>query len=200
MAGQDNAGAEAVKGAMAEAGIPPGAQVAMVAHSQGGLVASQLSNDPSFNGEMYQVTDVFSVGSPVQTYTPANSGTDVLNVKHVENGDWKGDFVPDLDLEGRSARHPGGNPAPNVNDVAFGTPPPSAGYPTPDANHAVHDSVLWDENHSRPDPNSAYYGTVRNNADDPTLAAKSDRMQGLYFGDGTTMNSDVVVGISRRQK
>lgn len=41
---------------------------------------------------------------------------------------------------------------------------------------------------------------MRNNADDPALAAKSELMRGLYFGNRTRMNSDVVVDVSRRQK
>lgn len=197
MAGKENAGANAVRAAMEEAGIPPGSEVAFVAHSQGGLVASQLADDPSFNGGQYQVTDVFSVGSPVQTYTPADPGTDVLNVQHVEHGDRKGDFVPALDLEGRSHQFPDGNPAPNVNDVTFGTPQPSEGFPAPDPNHQAHDSVLWDHEAGVHDPDSAYYGTVRNNADDPTLLAKDERMRGKYYGDGTTMEEDIVVDVSR---
>lgn len=197
MAGKENAGANAVRAAMEKAGIPPGSEVAFVAHSQGGLVASQLADDPTFNGGQYQVTDVFSVGSPVQTYTPADPRTDVLNVQHIEDAGRKGDLVPTLDLEGSSHQYPDGNPASNVNDVTFGTPRPTDGFPPPDANHQAHDSVLWDHERGVYDPDSAYYGTVRNNADDPTLAAKDERLRGKYYGEGTTMEQDIVVDVSR---
>ncbi|MGP9601310.1 hypothetical protein ACT3SQ_01350 [Brachybacterium sp. AOP42-C2-15] len=199
MAGMENAGANAVKEAMREAGIPEGSEIAFVGHSQGGLVAAQLADDPSFNGGSYQVTDIFSVGSPVQTYTPADPRTDVLNVQHVEEAGNKGDFVPTLDLEGGSHSHPDGNPAPNVRDVAFGTPGPSDGF-TPDSDeHQAHDSVLWNKGDTAYDPDSAYYGTVRNNGDDPALAAKDERMRGKYFGEGTSMGEDVVVDVRRSQ-
>lgn len=197
MAGKENAGANAVKEAMQEAGIPEGSEIAFVGHSQGGLVAAQLADDPSFNGGSYQVTDIFSVGSPVQTYTPANSDTDVLNIQHVEDGGNQGDFVPTLDLEGSSHAHPDGNPAPNVRDVSFGTPNPSDGYTPESDNHQAHNSVLWNEDGTAHDPDSAYYGTVRNNGDDPALAAKEERMQGKYFGEGTSMDEDVVVDVRR---
>lgn len=51
MAGRENAGANAVTAAMEEAGIPPGSDVAFVAHSQGGLVAAQLTDDPALAGK-----------------------------------------------------------------------------------------------------------------------------------------------------
>lgn len=40
----------------------------------------------------------------------------------------------------------------------------------------------------------------RFHADDPALAAKDERMQGKYFGDGTSMDRDVVVDVSRRER
>lgn len=198
MAGKENAGANAVKAAMEEAGIPHGAEVAFVGHSQGGLVAAQLAGDPSFNGDTYTVTDVFSVGSPVQTYTPAQPGTDVLNVQHVEDAGRKGDFVPQLDLEGSSFQHRDGNPSEQVKDVHLGTPEPSDGFhPESDA-HRAHESVQWNENFDEYDPHSGYYGSVEDNADHPDLAAKDERMRGRYYGEGVSVESDVVVDVSRR--
>lgn len=199
MAGKENAGANAVKAAMEEAGIPPGSQVAFVGHSQGGLVASQLADDPSFNGPGgYQVTDVFSVGSPVETFTPADSRTDVLNVSHERGGFRPGDVVPTLDMGGASARHPSGNPAPNVHDVSFGTPKPADGFGG-GMMDVAHESVRRDGN-GNIDPNSGYYGTVRNNGDDPMLAAKDERMRGKYYGDGTTVAEDIVVDVKRADR
>ncbi|ATG53510.1 hypothetical protein CFK41_01005 [Brachybacterium ginsengisoli] len=201
MAGRENAGANAVTAAMAEAGIPPGSDVAFVAHSQGGLVAAQLADDPAFNSSSgangsYNVTDIFSVGSPVQTYTPAQSTTDVVNVQHVQNEGTDGDFVPTLDLEGRSFRHPGGNPAENVQDVPMRTPPQNPDFPQPDAAHNAHDSV-----HRRRDGSysetSGYYGTLTQHPDHPALADKADRMDGRYIGEGVTLTEDVVIDARR---
>ena len=203
MAGRENAGANAVTAAMEEAGIPPGSDVAFVAHSQGGLVAAQLSDDPAFNSTTgaagtYNVTDILSVGSPVQTYTPAQSSTDVVNVQHVQNEGTDGDFVPTLDLEGRSFRHPGGNPAENVQDVPMQTPHENPDFPQQDAAHNAHDSVHRDAH----DPSvysetSGYYGTLRQNGDHPALADKADRMDGQYIGEDIVLVDDVVIDARR---
>ena len=203
MAGRENAGANAVTAAMEEAGIPPGSDVAFVAHSQGGLVAAQLSDDPAFNSTTgaagtYNVTDILSVGSPVQTYAPAQSSTDVVNVQHVQNEGTDGDFVPTLDLEGRSFRHPGGNPAENVQDVPMQTPHENPDFPQQDAAHNAHDSVHRDAH----DPSvysetSGYYGTLRQNGDHPALADKADRMDGQYIGEDVVLVDDVVIDARR---
>ncbi|MCT1776169.1 hypothetical protein [Brachybacterium sp. p3-SID957] len=201
MAGRENAGANAVTAAMEEAGIPPGSDVAFVAHSQGGLVAAQLADDPAFNSSTgaagtYNVTDIFSVGSPVQTYTPAQSSTDVVNVQHVQNEGTDGDFVPTLDLEGRSFRHPGGNPAENVQDVHMQTPHENPDFPQPDAAHNAHESVHRSRDGSYSDT-SGYYGTLTQHPDHPTLADKADRMDGLYIGEDVTLTEDVVIDARR---
>ncbi|WP_434174751.1 hypothetical protein [Brachybacterium conglomeratum] len=201
MAGRENAGANAVTAAMEEAGIPPGSDVAFVAHSQGGLVAAQLADDPAFNAATgaagtYNVTDIFSVGSPVQTYTPAQGSTDVVNVQHVQNEGTDGDFVPTLDLEGRSFRHPGGNPAENVQDVHMQTPHENPNFPQPDAAHNAHESVHRSRDGSYSET-SGYYGTLTQNSDHPTLADKADRMDGLYIGEDVTLTEDVVIDARR---
>lgn len=201
MAGRENAGANAVTAAMEEAGIPPGSDVAFVAHSQGGLVAAQLADDPAFNASTgaegtYNVTDIFSVGSPVQTYTPAQGSTDVVNVQHVQNEGTDGDFVPTLDLEGRSFRHPGGNPAENVQDVPMQTPHENPDFPQPDAAHNAHDSVHRNRDGSYSET-SGYYGTLTQHPDHPALADKADRMDGLYIGEDVTLTEDVVIDARR---
>ena len=201
MAGRENAGANAVKGAMAEAGIPPGADIAFVGHSQGGLVASQLADDPAFNSSSgaegsYNVTDIFTVGSPVQTYTPAQGSTNVLNVHHVATDEHGGDFVPKLDLEGRSARYPDGNPAENVQDVHLPTAAEDPRFPQDDDVHLAHDSV-----HRNPkgySSTSGYYGSLRQHADHPDLVEKADRMSGTYMGDDVLLVDDVVIDARRK--
>lgn len=166
-------------------------------------VAAQLSDDPAFNSTTgaagtYNVTDILSVGSPVQTYTPAQSSTDVVNVQHVQNEGTDGDFVPTLDLEGRSFRHPGGNPAENVQDVPMQTPHENPDFPQSDAAHNAHDSVHRDAH----DPSvysetSGYYGTLRQNGDHPALADKADRMDGQYIGEDVVLVDDVVIDARR---
>ena len=87
VAGQKSAAMDDVRAAMAAAGVPAGADVVFVGHSQGGIIAAQLAADPGFNSASgadgtYNVTHSFSVGSPVQTVIPAQAGTDVVNVTH----------------------------------------------------------------------------------------------------------------------
>src|SRR5699024_9024092 len=48
-AGQHRAAMHAVRAAMGEAGVPPGADVMIVGHSQGGIIANHLSAVPTFN-------------------------------------------------------------------------------------------------------------------------------------------------------
>lgn len=199
MAGRENAGGNAVLEAMEAAGIPPGSEVMFSSHSQGGLVNSQLTADPAVNGPdgMYRVTESFSVGSPVDTNVPASDSTSVLNIRHEGSGDRSGDFVPGLDLEGRSFSHPFGNPAPNVQEAVFATPQPAEGFPDDSAMHVAHDSVQWSEDRTRFDPDSGYYGSVRNNGEDPRIAAMQERVDGRFLGPDVQLLRDVVVDVSR---
>ncbi|MBO0985858.1 alpha/beta hydrolase [Rathayibacter sp. SD072] len=76
--------------AMEAAGIPPGAPVTIVAHSQGGLVAARVAQSGR-----YDVHDVVAFGSPVRGLDlPA--GTRTVSVEHSD------DLVPALAGFGRS--------------------------------------------------------------------------------------------------
>src|SRR5699024_10093905 len=80
VAGQHPAAMDDVRAAREAAGVPAGADVLLVGHSQGGIVANHLSADPTFNSSSgdsgtYNVTHAFSVGSPVQTVVPAQGST-----------------------------------------------------------------------------------------------------------------------------
>jgi hypothetical protein len=100
----------AVKAAMAEAGVPTGAHVMLVGHSQGGMTSVSLARDPQFS-QQYHVDQVVAFGSPVDD-KPVPSQTQVLSIA---NG---GDLVPGLDgLPGTL-----GLPSSNVTRVNFFDP------------------------------------------------------------------------------
>lgn len=75
---------------MEAAGIPPGARVTMVAHSQGGLVALRVAQT-----ERYDVHDVVTFGSPVRGLDLPD-GTRSVSIEHSD------DLVPVLSGFGRT--------------------------------------------------------------------------------------------------
>lgn len=90
--GNPTAAAETVRQAMAAAGIPPGAPVMLVGHSQGGIIAGTLTSDPAFLRD-YNVTHVMTYGAPID-HLRIDPSVDVLQVQH------RLDVVPRLDLGG----------------------------------------------------------------------------------------------------
>jgi pimeloyl-ACP methyl ester carboxylesterase len=67
-------------------GAPRGAEVMLVGHSQGGIVAMDLAGDPAFNGGRVRVTHVVTAGSPISSKrVAAGSGTKVLSVENVND-------------------------------------------------------------------------------------------------------------------
>ncbi|WP_028474728.1 hypothetical protein [Nocardioides alkalitolerans] len=98
MAGQPTAAAESVRLAMENAGIPPGAPVLMVGHSQGGMITGHLATDAAFR-ERFNVTNMVTYGAPVDHLRV--EGVNVLQMGHTN------DLVPRTDLEGW---RPGGLP------------------------------------------------------------------------------------------
>lgn len=93
--GADTDSRQAVEAAMQAAGIPSGADVVLAGHSQGGIVAGNLAADPAFNGgaDGYTVTDVLTVGSPVEQISFPD-GTRSLNLAHLGNGGLWAPFHP----------------------------------------------------------------------------------------------------------
>ena len=90
--------AKGTKLAMLDA-IPPGCDVKLVGHSQGGMAVMDIAADERINAR-YNITHVETVGSPAQhKEPPANSNTKVL---HIDN---RSDEVPLLD---EGARKSGG--------------------------------------------------------------------------------------------
>ena len=95
----DSAYSDAVREAMRLADVPRGAQLLLVGHSAGGVVAMNLTADPAFNGGTYVVTDALAVGSPVD-HKAVPAGTGVVTVTNDR------DLVPALDGRGPASPEP----------------------------------------------------------------------------------------------
>lgn len=192
--------------------IPPGAQVMLVGHSQGGIVGARLVEDPALNNRSgapgtYDITTAMSIGSPVEMAAPAQGGTQVLNISHVASTEWSpeeglrtapSDVVPWGDVGGRVA-HPTLGPPANVTDVALPTPIPEQYRPRTFHDHlgVSHDSVLRLPD-GRIDPSGGYYGTLLQHQDsNPALRELSDRARGTHLGPGVMVVSDVAVEVQR---
>lgn len=81
MAGNPTALAEAVKNAMAEAGIAPNDPVMLEGFSLGGITAGMMAADDSLG---YNVTHVVTAGSPIARF-PIDSDIQVLSLEHSED-------------------------------------------------------------------------------------------------------------------
>lgn len=81
--------------ALDRAGVPAGAQLTFVGHSQGGMTAMAAAADPRIRSR-YAVRHVITFGSPIARM-PAAGGVRVLSVEH------RSDPVPSLDLEPNQA-------------------------------------------------------------------------------------------------
>ena len=123
--------AQQIRQAMANAGIPAGAEILLTGHSQGGLVAANLAADPEF-ASSYKVSAVVTYGSPVDCADfPATGGTPVLSVAHgnrvnvsegplgipIPTGFTMGDPVPQLDFGGNAFLTPFSSTGDNITSV-----------------------------------------------------------------------------------
>lgn len=97
IAGKDSAMREAVRQALADAGVDSSTEVMMVGYSQGGIVAMSMLDDPEFM-KKYNVTTVVTVGSPVSDFH-APDDVEVLSIEH------NYDLVPQLDGEKNPDQH-----------------------------------------------------------------------------------------------
>jgi hypothetical protein len=89
-----------VREAIDAALVPRGAQVLLVGHSEGGIVAMDLAGDPAFNGGRVRVTQVVAAGSPISSKPVVpGSGTRVLSIENVN------DIVTHLDAADPPATH-----------------------------------------------------------------------------------------------
>jgi hypothetical protein len=89
VSGKDNAYQQGVLDAMQQAGIGPDEPVALVGHSQGGMVAAAIAAQ----GSSYSVTHVVTAGSPTAHLGGFPPGLHVLSLEN------HGDVVPLLDGE-----------------------------------------------------------------------------------------------------
>jgi hypothetical protein len=87
VSGDDNAYQQGVLDALQQAGVRPGEPVALVGHSQGGMVAAAIASQ----GSPYSVTHVVTAGSPTAHLDGFPPGTHVLSLEN------HGDVVPLLD-------------------------------------------------------------------------------------------------------
>ncbi|MGX7823885.1 hypothetical protein ACTG9Q_02215 [Actinokineospora sp. 24-640] len=98
MAGNETVLQEGIELALADAGVPPGAPVMLVGHSQGGIVAARAANDLAnpVTGAPYNVTHVVTAGSPV-------GGIDIPDGVQMLSLENSGDIVPHLDARDNPA-------------------------------------------------------------------------------------------------
>lgn len=128
-AGHMSTASQAVEMAMRQAGIPSGAPVMLVGHSQGGMTAANLAADPEFRSH-FNVTNVMSYGSPIDsTRIPGDVKT--LALQHAF------DVVPRLDLGNSKPGGPGPFPWESSNSATVVTlpSPPGSGLGDVVGNH-----------------------------------------------------------------
>jgi hypothetical protein len=90
--GEDTVYSRGIQEAMREAGVPPGADVMLVGHSQGGMTAVNLAADPDFRDD-YNVRHVVTAGAPTAQVPHIPDSTQVLSLENT------GDVVPLTDGE-----------------------------------------------------------------------------------------------------
>lgn len=81
---------ESIELAMVEAGVPRGANVMLVGHSLGGIVAADMASDTGFTSS-YHVSNVVTFGAPIDA-SGISPSIDVLEMQHAT------DIVPRLDF------------------------------------------------------------------------------------------------------
>jgi hypothetical protein len=80
----------ALRSALAQYGLPDGAELALIGHSAGGPAVLNLAQDPEFCAR-YAVTHVIAIGSPVDQKRPADPATFVASITNQH------DLVPTAD-------------------------------------------------------------------------------------------------------
>lgn len=180
---------ESVELAMRNAAIPPGAEVMLVGHSQGGMTVADLVSDPGFVSE-HNVTNAMTYGSPIDSER-IDGRVDVLELAHGN------DHVARLDL-GDGLALPG--PIPGVPIL----PGPPSGYEQAGPSHT---EVTFDSpggvldivaNHG----GGGYHESVTTSTD-PGLLAYEQRLRDAGFlgaGHDGSNTTAVDVPIGREQR
>ncbi|MBB3023470.1 alpha/beta hydrolase [Helcobacillus massiliensis] len=201
-ADRDAAAVKDIDVALKEADLPPGTPVLLVGHSQGGLAAARFAQDPQYNGPgAHLVTDVVTVGSPVDSIQPAHTNTQLTSISHgdsyLEVGGMRvplptdGDIVPALDFNERSL-----NEQLVAIDLPDQEPAPNSEVNYLDLNH--------NSGHTHPNGEIrrdwGYTGSIAKfeNSNDQ-LIALNRRLEGTYTGENVTAVRTTVVttGVER---
>ena len=162
--------AEAVVQAMVQAGIRPGDPVALVGHSQGGIVATGLALDPTIQ-KRFNIQSVVTAGSPVGSLEGRLApGTAVI---HLENAH---DWVPAAD----GVDNPD-DPQRTTVVIGSGRAPWGGG---PDA------AVGLAEAHGVSD--YAVAGREIEGSNDPSIQAFTAQLEREVLGDGTAVVTTTV--------
>ncbi|MGV8907373.1 MAG: hypothetical protein ACOH1Y_00180 [Propionicimonas sp.] len=177
---------EAVELALAKANIPPGAQVALVGHSQGGMTVAALIADPDFVSR-YNVTNAITFGSPVDS-VQFDSRVKVLELQHAS------DIVPKLDMgDALYAPNPFVPGLPIIPGIPSGydqAGPQNTSVTLPDAGGPFDVGANHDDRN---------YSSSIANSSDPDLLAYESQLRASGFLSGTSANTTAVdIPVGRR--
>ena len=170
MGGMPDDVAEAVVQAMLQAGVGPGDPVALVGHSQGGIVAMGMALDPTIQRH-FNVQAVATAGSPVGTLEGTlPSGTVAL---HLENAHDLGPALDGVDNPDDPQRT---TVVIDSGRVPWGEGPDAATAPV-----EAHDVSEY-----------AVAGHAIERSSDPSLRALNERLESEVLGDGTAVVTTTV--------
>ncbi|MCS0602655.1 acetoacetate decarboxylase family protein [Streptomyces sp. LP11] len=118
----------AIRLAVADYGIPHGADLALIGHGEGGLAVLHLARDPEFT-RTYRVTHVVTVGSPVDGEQPADPDTWVAAVVNQHDIMAAPAALDGPDGDGSAAAAAVPHPHPNRYVAEYAGPGPGREFP-----------------------------------------------------------------------